>query len=482
VRPHAVSVITGSVNGVVNPSFNYDANGNLLNGAGRTATWMSFNMPNTLSQGSGTTAIADAFLYGPEHQRIRQTQRTGTTVNKTIYYAGAIEKTIDSSGSVSVKTYLPQGLGVIIETSSATTPNTATCTATNYFHTDHLGSVGVISDGSGAVKERLSYDPFGKRRNLTGTDDGSVPPANLKGVIDNKGYTGHEMLDNIGLVHMNGRVYDPLTGRFISADPFISDPDTSQTFNRYSYVNNNPLAYTDPSGYAGDTPFNSVWDPAGSQPSNDFVVKAQSGLGFQVVYDANAGWLSPMQSAQSGMAGGASVTNIASPTPTQQDYQVSHSWNSTGRQFGDAGIPIVEKVVTTAKKSTLPFEDLPLPCAGICDISDIVLGTAKGIAAAGALIGAGIKSVGKSAAAKGAAAAGGTIFKTAHYASRLESAGVNVARAESAVTKEVSAMRGSLATNADTVGRLKVDGVLVEYRARLLENGTVNVGSLFPVK
>ena len=75
-----------------------------------------------------------------------------------------------------------------------------------------------------------------------------------------------------------------------------------------------------------------------------------------------------------------------------------------------------------------------------------------------------------------------TVFKTTHYASRLESAGVNVARAESAVAKEVSTMRGNLVTNADVVGRLEVDGVLVEYRARLLENGMVNVGTLFPVK
>ncbi len=74
------------------------------------------------------------------------------------------------------------------------------------------------------------------------------------------------------------------------------------------------------------------------------------------------------------------------------------------------------------------------------------------------------------------------IFKTAHYALRLESAGINVGRAESAVFKEVIALRGSLGTNADFVGRLSVDGVLVEYRARLLTDGTVNIGTLFPVK
>ncbi|HMW72473.1 MAG TPA: RHS repeat-associated core domain-containing protein, partial [Cellvibrionaceae bacterium] len=63
------------------------------------------------------------------------------------------------------------------------------------------------------------------------------------------GFTGHEHLDD-GLIHMNGRVYDPVLGRFLSADPMIQAPDNLQSFNRYSYVLNNPLFYTDPSGYS----------------------------------------------------------------------------------------------------------------------------------------------------------------------------------------------------------------------------------------
>lgn len=63
------------------------------------------------------------------------------------------------------------------------------------------------------------------------------------------GYTGHEHLDNVGLIHMNGRVYDPIIGRFISPDPLVPSPESSQGLNRYTYVNNNPLSYTDPSGH-----------------------------------------------------------------------------------------------------------------------------------------------------------------------------------------------------------------------------------------
>lgn len=72
----------------------------------------------------------------------------------------------------------------------------------------------------------------------------------LQGQTTKRGYTLHEHLDSIGLVHMNGRVYDPLVGRFMSADPNVFYPENQQDFNRYSYVHNNPLSFVDPSGFA----------------------------------------------------------------------------------------------------------------------------------------------------------------------------------------------------------------------------------------
>ncbi|MFH1334106.1 MAG: RHS repeat-associated core domain-containing protein, partial [Pseudomonadota bacterium] len=53
----------------------------------------------------------------------------------------------------------------------------------------------------------------------------------------------------VNLIHMNGRVYDPVLGRFLSADPQIQDPTNSQSLNRYTYCMNNPIAFTDPTGY-----------------------------------------------------------------------------------------------------------------------------------------------------------------------------------------------------------------------------------------
>ena len=117
---------------------------------------------------------------------------------------------------------------------------------TRYFHTDNLGSIAVITDQSGAVVERDSYDAWGKRRCLNGSDNQSCIPATFQ---TTRGFTGQEELADVGLVHLNGRVYDPLVGRMMSADPMVPDPLNAQAWNRYSYVINNPLAFTDPNGY-----------------------------------------------------------------------------------------------------------------------------------------------------------------------------------------------------------------------------------------
>ncbi len=98
----------------------------------------------------------------------------------------------------------------------------------------------------------MHFDPWGQRQNL----DGAVwnqwldmtQPAWADAMLDitPRGFTGHEHLDQHGIIHMNGRIYDPRLGRFLQADPFIED---TGTLNRYTYVHNNPLSYTDPSGF-----------------------------------------------------------------------------------------------------------------------------------------------------------------------------------------------------------------------------------------
>lgn len=90
----------------------------------------------------------------------------------------------------------------------------------------------------------MAFDAFGKRRGLNWTGGPSAAS-----FLSARGFTGHEHLDHLGLIHMNGRVYDPTLGRFISADPFVQAPGNTQSYNRYSYVMNNPLSLTDPTGF-----------------------------------------------------------------------------------------------------------------------------------------------------------------------------------------------------------------------------------------
>jgi len=113
----------------------------------------------------------------------------------------------------------------------------------HYVHTDYLGSYTYITDEDGQLAEVLSYDPWGRRRNTYDWTDYNVPST-----LFDRGYTGHEHLDQFGLINMNGRVYDPFLARFLSPDPFVQAPEYSQNYNRYSYAWNNPLKYTDPSG------------------------------------------------------------------------------------------------------------------------------------------------------------------------------------------------------------------------------------------
>jgi RHS repeat-associated protein len=141
-----------------------------------------------------------------------------------------------------------------------------------YVHKDYLGSISAITDASGNLVESLSYDPCsvklgfcehsetkalvepiptevqgreGRRRNPSDWSD-----YNVCSTLFDRGFTGHEHLDHFGLINMNGRVYDPFLARFLSPDPFIQAPSYTQNYNRYSYAWNNPLKYTDPSGYS----------------------------------------------------------------------------------------------------------------------------------------------------------------------------------------------------------------------------------------
>jgi RHS repeat-associated protein len=119
----------------------------------------------------------------------------------------------------------------------------------NYVTSDHLGSSSAITNSAGGILVNSSFDAFGRRRGSSWTGNPSAGDWTAIASTTRRGFTEHTMLDNLNLTHMNGRVYDQVVGRFMSSDPFVQFPTITQSFNRYSYVRNNPLSSTDPSGF-----------------------------------------------------------------------------------------------------------------------------------------------------------------------------------------------------------------------------------------
>jgi len=241
-RPHGVLSVDG---GEITATFSYDPNGNQTAAAGssfnRLTSYHSYNKPASITQGSLTLSFGDDV----DHQRFEQVAVNGTARTFTAYFDAFgvhAEVISSSSGAWQWNDYLMVS-GSMVGMRIWRNDNSVSL---RYFHQDHLGSIAAITDENGQVVERNAYDPWGKRRFWSnGADDVTDSIASLT----SRGFTGEEMLASVGLVHLNGRVYDPYIGRMTSADPVVGDLLNGQTWNRYSYVYNNPLAFADPTGY-----------------------------------------------------------------------------------------------------------------------------------------------------------------------------------------------------------------------------------------
>ena len=113
-----------------------------------------------------------------------------------------------------------------------------------YLHRDYLGSIIMLTDEDGNIAERRHFDPWGQ---VVKVEDGVGKVLQGLTLLD-RGFTAHEHLQTVGLIHMNGRLYDPALHRFLQPDNFVQDPFNTQNFNRYGYCLNNPLVYVDQNG------------------------------------------------------------------------------------------------------------------------------------------------------------------------------------------------------------------------------------------
>jgi RHS repeat-associated protein len=318
-RPHAVTSITGTVDGLTNPQYIYDGNGNLTcvsanSGCGPAASRLvnltSFNMAAAIVQGTNSLGLA----YDDQHQRLKQVNTVSSTATTTTLYlndaaSGAMSErvttstttptvwngftwgaapwggttansmptwtdyiTIDGQVVAQRKVTYPQtnawgfqtwnaftwgAPGISLWGSAAATnpprfkwgtdpwsasPNTVSW---SYFNLDHLGSVAVITNQSGSVVQRRSFDAWGKQRNPNGT----AATCGTVSAPTTRGFTNQEEMPTQCLVNLNARLYDASIGKFMAADSIVPDAYNGQSYNRYAYVTNNPLSLIDPTGH-----------------------------------------------------------------------------------------------------------------------------------------------------------------------------------------------------------------------------------------
>ncbi len=257
--PHAPCTVGDSA------PFAYDGNGNMLQGSGRTLTYSSSNKALTIASGGLNVDL----IYGADGNRVVQQIGDGATAARTIYVgltgdgASVYERTRYGTGKIehtefvyagnahggapfAIRTLTDDG-GIIIGPDGLG--------EMKYYHRDHLGSVTAMSDREGHVVDSATggrdpsvfgYDAWGAQRTPEGT---ALDPMSVDPPQGHRGFTGQETIGAVGLVNMNGRLYDPVVGRFLSPDTNTQFVANLQSYNRYSYVLNNPLRYTDPTGY-----------------------------------------------------------------------------------------------------------------------------------------------------------------------------------------------------------------------------------------
>lgn len=244
-------------------TFSYDAAGSMVQLGDKRLAYDAEGRVTSISEGSRNQS---SFRYGADGELITQQSRTGENRFEVTYlgdteivreaYAPPFNPTPERTR---VRHFItaPTGTLGFFETTYWHFPfrhaapmysmlvmdnplrSSEVSRGMTYFVKDQLGSLRATLNERGDVIERYDYDAWGKRRQANQGDHFSV----------RQGFTGHEHLDNLELVHMGGRVYSPSLARFVSPDPFIQYVGYSQSHNRYSYVLNNPLRYVDPTGY-----------------------------------------------------------------------------------------------------------------------------------------------------------------------------------------------------------------------------------------
>jgi RHS repeat-associated protein len=234
------------VTGAVNLAYPTPANlpPDVINLSPQNITYTPFHQPAQITENVNSTDYSLEYEYGADLHRCHSTLNAGGALEESRWYVGGFEKQeVVSEGASREIHYVYGGDGIcaVLVTEGG---------ATQIYHVfkDHLGSlVALVQEAGGTfnISAEQNFDAWGRRRNAQDWSTSGLvsTPSWLY-----RGYTGHEHVEPFALINMNGRMYDPINGRMLSPDNYAIGTYASQTFNRYSYANNNPLKYTDPDG------------------------------------------------------------------------------------------------------------------------------------------------------------------------------------------------------------------------------------------
>jgi RHS repeat-associated protein len=201
-------------------------------------TYNDFQKVNQISEANTNKQFN--FTYGNDEQRIKMEYKVNGANVYSRYYTDNYDR--EESGNSYREwdyIYAPSGLAAVYYKANGVG-------RLFYVGTDNLGSVTHLTDGNGSAVEEYSFDSWGRRRNPSDWNDYLNIPQSQYMI---RGFTMHEHLNEVNMVNMNGRIYDPVLGRFLQPDEQLTDASDLQTFNMYSYCKNNPNKFTDPTGY-----------------------------------------------------------------------------------------------------------------------------------------------------------------------------------------------------------------------------------------
>jgi RHS repeat-associated protein len=231
-KKHAVISACGT-------AFQYDANGNQTKRGADDVEWYSYNYPSKIENGSRY----HQFFYDGSRSRWKQIYNNGTSSETTLYVGSNFEKRTEGSYSQFRHYIRADGRLVAIVSRDTNDINNNLSVLT-----DHLGSVVRILGHSGSPDVSENFAAYGERRDPANWSVGIGNEPSIA-ALTQKGFQERTHLDASSLIHLGGRVLHAKFGRFLSADPTVPHPDSTQSFNRYSFVQNNPLSRVDPSGF-----------------------------------------------------------------------------------------------------------------------------------------------------------------------------------------------------------------------------------------